>query len=151
MKISTKTRYAIMAMVDIAYYSNGNPVNLADISRRENIAVNYLEQIFVYLRKNNLVESTKGPGGGYRLTKNPDQISIADVMNSLDINLKMTRCGTTKDKKCLTDSIKCMTHSLWKGLELNIKDYFSTITLQDVITKNVIPSKPRAENTIRLL
>ncbi|MEQ9115786.1 MAG: Rrf2 family transcriptional regulator [Rickettsiales bacterium] len=151
MKLSTRTRYAIMAIVDIAYYSKGSPVNLADIAKRENIAVNYLEQIFVNLRKNNLVESVKGPGGGYKLSKPADQITVADVMRSMDINFKMTRCGTSKDKKCVTDSVKCMTHGLWKGLESNIVGYFSAITLQDVISKNVNIRQETTEAEVRVL
>lgn len=136
MKFSTKSRYAVMAMVDIAFYNNGLPMKLAFISDRQNIALNYLEQIFVKLRKFGLVKSVKGPGGGYKLAKSAKNIMVADILTAMGQSLHMTRCSKTKEQACIKDNTKCLTHHLWKGLEQHIINYFSKISLEDVVQKN---------------
>lgn len=135
MKLPTKTRYAIMAMVDIAFHSDGLPIKLAQVSERQNIALNYLEQIFVKLKKAELVYSIKGPGGGYKLARKPEDISIAHILFAMSKSFQMTRCSS---EFCLKDNLKCLTHNLWKGLENNIINYFSSISLSDVTKNNLI-------------
>ena len=133
MMLTTKGRYAVMAMVDLAYYgSRQKAVALREISLRQNITIAYLEQIFSKLKKASLVESVKGPGGGYILAKSIKDVSILMVIKAVGEVIKITRC---EDKKtgCLTKKGGiCFTHALWDGLGNNISDYLSSISLEDV-------------------
>ena len=131
MMLTTKGRYAVMAMVDLSFYKENNkPVALHEISARQDITVSYLEQLFSKLKKHQLVEAIKGPGGGYVLAKDAKDISIFSIINAVDESVKMTRCS---NKSCITNSQKfCFTHSLWEGLGKQISSYLEAISLQDM-------------------
>lgn len=133
MMLTTKGRYAVMAMVDLSYYGKDDKaIALYEISKRQDIAINYLEQLFNKLKKHNLVESFKGPGGGYRLAKLAKDISILTIVSAVDESIKMTRCDALH-KGCLTKQNKiCFTHVLWDGLGKQITGYLESISLQDV-------------------
>ncbi|MCE3231978.1 MAG: Rrf2 family transcriptional regulator [Rickettsiaceae bacterium] len=135
MNLTTKGRYAVTAMVDLALYSNKKPVCLADIAQRQNIALSYLEQIFMRLRKAGLVKSVRGPGGGYVLAVSPDEMPIARIVIAVDESIKMTRCGGS-EPACTQSKGKCMTHNLWEGLSNRIHDYLNSVSLADVCNKN---------------
>ena len=135
MMLTTKSRYAVMAIIEVASRQNNTPVKLADISKKQDIPLNYLEQIFLKLKKSNLVTSIKGPGGGYNLNLPSNQIFIEDIIDAVEENLKMTRCS--KDKTCRDDGIKCKTHNLWKGLGIHIREYFANISIEDVILDKI--------------
>ena len=140
MMLTTKGQYAVMALVDLAKYSNGQPVKLAAISQRQNIAINYLEQIFVRLRRQELVSSVKGPGGGYKLNNNAANITIAQIIEAVDEQIQITRCSKKKQTACVSN-VKCLTHDLWDGLTNRIIDYFTNITINDVCNNNLLGSK----------
>lgn len=133
MMLTTKGRYAVMAMVDLSYYSKDDKaIALHEISNRQDIAVSYLEQLFNKLKKHNLVESFRGPGGGYKLAKKAKDISIFAIISAVDESIKITRCESMS-KGCLTKQNKiCFTHALWDGLGKQITDYLESISLQDV-------------------
>ncbi len=131
MMLTTKSRYAVMAVIEVAANKTGLPMKLADISANQDIPLNYLEQIFLKLKKADLIKSVKGPGGGYQLTSTSDQITIENIIDAVDENLKMTRCS--KDKNCRKNGINCQTHNLWKGLTKQIRDYFASISIADVM------------------
>jgi len=135
MMLTTKGRYAVMAVVDIASQKSDNPIGLADIARRQDIKVAYLEQIISKLRLKGLLKSVRGPGGGYKLNKKCAKITIAEVIDAIEEPIKMTRCGS-KDG-CGENNIKCSTHELWQGLGDNIFDYLNSITIKDVCDGNV--------------
>lgn len=133
MKITTKARYAIMSMVDLAVEaSREKPVSVHEISTRLDIKVNFLEQILVKLKSNKLLESVKGPGGGYYLASSPSMIRISDIINVVERPTKFTRCDK-HEKGCLKNkSIRCLTHHFWAGLDNRINEYFSTTTIADI-------------------
>jgi Rrf2 family transcriptional regulator, iron-sulfur cluster assembly transcription factor len=133
MMLTTKGRYAVMAMVDIAHYGvNKKAIALYEISARQDITLSYLEQLFSKLKKHKLVESLKGPGGGYLLSKPAKHISILSIINAVEESIQITRCHNT-GKGCLTKSnTTCFTHALWDGLGKQISDYLSSTSLQDV-------------------
>lgn len=131
MMLTSKGRYAVTAIVDIAINYNGKPVNLSDISARQNITQNYLEQIFQKLKKNGLVKSSRGPGGGYLLSSNPKDIKIAQIIEAVGESIKITKCS--KNIGCIKENVKCLTHDLWDGLAISIKSYFDKISIEDVI------------------
>ncbi len=130
--LTTKGRYAVMAIVDIAMHYDGNPVNLSDIAKRQNIALNYLEQIFLKLKKTGIVSSTRGPGGGYALLDDPRNIKISSIIDAVEEGIKITRCGADKDS-CIAEKAKCKTHDLWQGLGNNIRFYLENISIFDVL------------------
>lgn len=137
MMLTTKGRYAVMAMADIASFIKENQaksktIKLLDVSNRQKIALSYLEQIFALLKAAKLVDSVKGPGGGYFLTKSPSQISIAEIIKAVDEPIKMTRCEISHKTGCISDGGKCLTHNLWNGLSKQIEGYFSSKTLSDL-------------------
>lgn len=136
MMLTTKGRYAVMAMVDLAFYKqNEKAVALHEISARQDITVSYLEQLFSKLKKHQLVEAIKGPGGGYILAKDAKDISIFSIIKAVDESVKMTRCS---NKSCITNSQKlCFTHSLWEGLGRQISSYLEAISLQDMC-RNIV-------------
>jgi len=133
MILTTKGRYAVLAALYIAKYGEGKSVPLSEISSLQNISLNYLEQIFAKLRKAGVVESIRGPGGGYKLSKSPDEIYIYQITKSVEEKIKITQCGNKRDKACLPKAVKCMAHDLWRRLEDNVKDFLRDITLSDVI------------------
>ena len=136
MKLTTKGRYAVMAMADLALFQNGTPVSLNDISLRQNISLSYLEQLFLRLKKNNLVESTRGPRGGYILSKNPGEIKLSSIIKAVDEKIKTVKCKKESKKGCNGKSIKCNTHKLWDELDGYINSFFEKKLLSDLAHKN---------------
>lgn len=132
MKLSTKGRYAVMAMVDLASYGKDNPVCLMDISLRQGLPVSYLEQLFIKMRRQGLVASTRGKQGGYQLVCEPSQINVLDIMRAVDEPLQATRCDPTKRAGCQGGSGRCLTHNLWDGLSEHITTYLASKTLADI-------------------
>ena len=133
MILTSKARYAVMAIVELASNNNSNPMSLAMIAKNQNISIFYLEQIFAKLKKSGLVKSVKGPGGGYILNKNLHQISVATVIKDIGEPIKMTRCKSdSKSCNSLSSKTKCKTHHLWHGLETRIYEYLDSIKLQDL-------------------
>ena len=130
MRLTTKGRFAVTAMIDIALNSSRGPVTLAGVAERQKISLSYLEQLFGKLRRRGLVESVRGPGGGYTLARNAAEVSVADVILAVDEPIDATSCGG--DENCLDDR-RCMTHDLWTGLNKHIHDYLSEISLQQLI------------------
>ena len=133
MKLTTKSRYAVTAMLDIAYHNKGNPISLPEIADRQNISLSYLEQLFSRLKKSGLVESIKGPGGGYMLSKGADDIVISEVIQAVDEDLETTACN---GKSNCHNNHQCISHNSWQDLGTEIKNFLSDITLQQVISKN---------------
>ena len=130
MKLTTKGRYAVTAMLDLAMHAGPAPVKLADISERQGISLSYLEQLFTRLRRQGLVTSTRGPGGGYNLARPSDEIAVADVILAVDENVDTTRCGGMGN--CHNDQ-RCLTHELWTELSDQIKGFLSAITLGELM------------------
>ncbi len=143
MRLTTKGRYAVTAMLDLALNAQDGPVSLADISGRQEISLSYLEQLFARLRRNELVTSVRGPGGGYRLAREPEAICVASVIDAVNESVDATRCGGKGD--CLQGS-KCLTHHLWCDLSDQIHNFLSSITLAELVTKE---NKQRAALTIK--
>ncbi len=137
MMLTTKGRYAVMAMVDLARHHTGTPVPLGDIARRQDIALTYLEQIFAKLKKRELVRAVRGPGGGYMLANTPGSIWISDIILAVDEQIKMTRCNHDPAKGCLSSKTRCLTHDLWDGLSNQIYAYLRSISLEDVCKHKV--------------
>jgi len=135
MKLNNKGRYAVMAMVDLAKDKDLKPISISEISLRQGISVAFLEQIFLKLKKNNLVKSSRGPTGGYLLAKSPEDIKLSSIIGAVDENIKTTGCKKNSKKSCNGKSIKCITHSLWDELETHINYFFEKKTLKDVIYK----------------
>jgi Rrf2 family transcriptional regulator, iron-sulfur cluster assembly transcription factor len=138
MKLSTKGRYAVMAMVDLARHSQGKPVALNDIAVRQEISLSYLEQLFAKLRRGGLVLSARGPGGGYRLARGSDETRIADIILAVDEPIKATRCELGSPKGCTGHQGRCVTHDLWEELGRQIQIFLSSVTLDDVVNKRVL-------------
>lgn len=134
MKMSTKGRYAVMAMIDIAVHSDGNPVSLAEIAERQDISQEYLEQLFGKLRKAKLVESARGPGGGYRLSRPMDSIPVAEIIAAVDEELHFTRCGGDAVEGCVKGE-RCNAHDLWSSLGRQMMYFLASISLEDVVEK----------------
>jgi Rrf2 family iron-sulfur cluster assembly transcriptional regulator len=140
MKLSTKGRYAVMAMVDLANSTReiGMPISLADIAARQAISLSYLEQLLAKLRRNGLVKSVRGPGGGYLLSRNYEDIRISDIVTAADEHLSATRCTPGSAKGCNADKSRCLTHDLWDELTNQITMYLSSVSLADVCEKRVL-------------
>ena len=136
MKLSTKGRYAVMALADIANFNLNTPISLRDISLRQGISLLYLEQIFLKLKKNKIVNSVRGSNGGYVLTKEPSKINISEVLNAVDEQVKTIGCNKSSKKGCNGKSVKCITHNLWDELESYINIFFKKKNLSDLINKN---------------
>lgn len=133
MILGAKARYAVMAMVDLAGRDAAKPVVLADLAEHQSIPLPYLEQIFAQLRKASLVESVRGPKGGYTLAHPADRINIATIIEAVDEPIKMTRCNEHGEQTgCLPSNAKCTTHALWDGLGAHIYEYLAGKSLQDV-------------------
>lgn len=130
MRLTTKGRYAVTAMLDLAIHNDQGPISLADISTRQCISLSYLEQLFARLRKQGLVASTRGPGGGYTLSRPPAELAIADVISAVDEKLDTRRCGGAED--CQNEE-RCLTHDLWSDLSDRIHTFLANITLEDVM------------------
>ena len=135
MKLSTKSRYAVMALADIARFRNNEPISLRDISIRQGISLVYLEQLFLKLKKNEIVKSIRGKKGGYTLNKTPDEIKISDILSAVEEEVKTTGCQKHSKKGCNGRSAKCITRNLWDELETHIKIFFQERNLGDLIHK----------------
>tara|TARA_Y100001949_G_scaffold68140_1_gene57762 strand:- start:58 stop:498 length:441 start_codon:yes stop_codon:yes gene_type:complete len=137
MKLTSKGRYAVMAMADLAKNNVKEPTSLAEISLRQGISIAYLEQLFLKLRKNNLVQSVRGPSGGYLLSKNPEEIKLLSIIRAVDEKVKTVKCKKESKKGCNGKSVKCITHNLWDDLETHINKFFEDNTLNDILFKEV--------------
>ena len=138
MKLSTKGRYAVMAMVDLASASRGAPVALADIATRQEISLSYLEQLFAKLRKGGLVKSVRGPGGGYLLAHPLEESRISDIILAVDEPIRATRCAPGSPAGCRSNRSRCLTHDLWEELGNQIHLYLSSVTLADICSRRVL-------------
>jgi len=133
MKLTSKGRCAVMAMADLANTNSGEPINLTEISLRQGISISFLEQIFFNLKKNNLVQSSRGPLGGYSLTKSPGEIKLSSIIKAVNEEVKTVGCKKESKRKCNGKLIKCITHDLWDDLETHINNFFEKNTLRDII------------------
>ncbi len=133
MKLTSKGRYAVMAMADLANVKDKQTTNLTEISLRQGISISFLEQIFLQLKKNNLVKSSRGPSGGYSLIRSPEEIKLSSIIEAVDEKVKTVGCKKESKKGCRGKSIKCITHDLWDDLENHISNFFESNTLKDII------------------
>lgn len=138
MRLSTKGRYAVMAMVDLARYSQGHPVALAEIADRQEISLSYLEQLFAKLRRAMLVKSVRGPGGGYLLARDMEEMRISDVIMAVDEPIRATRCEPNSPIGCHSDKSRCLTHDLWEELGNQIHLYLASVSLGDVVNRRIL-------------
>ncbi len=136
MKLTTRGRYAVMAMADLALFKDKGPTSLTDISLRQNISLAYLEQIFIKLKNKNLVRSIRGSKGGYILETSPENIKISNIIEAVDEEVKMLNCKKESKKGCNNKSSKCITHNLWDQLDQHINNFFEKVKLQDLVKKN---------------
>jgi Rrf2 family iron-sulfur cluster assembly transcriptional regulator len=131
MRLTTKGRFAVTAMIDLGLRQSAGPVTLAAISQRQQISLSYLEQLFGKLRRNSLVESTRGPGGGYTLARAPSDITVAEIISSVDEPIDATQCGGKEN--CLGEGARCMTHELWASLNVKMVEFLDSISLQKLV------------------
>ena len=136
MKLTTKGRYAVMAMADLALYEEKGPISLTDISLRQSISLPYLEQIFIKLKDNHLVKSTRGAKGGYILEKPANEIKISNIISAVNEEVKTLSCKKESKKGCNNKSTKCITHNLWDQLDQHINNFFEKVKLQDLVKRN---------------
>jgi len=130
MRLTTKGRFAVTAMIDIAMHSTNGPATLAGVSERQRISLSYLEQLFGKLRRHGLVESVRGPGGGYHLARSADTVSVADIILAVDEPIDATQCGGREN---CHDDRRCMTHELWAGLNAHIFNFLRSVTLAQLV------------------
>jgi len=147
MRLTTKGRYAVTAMLDLALHKEQGPNTLADISRRQGISLAYLEQLFSRLRKSGLVESARGPGGGYTLGHDSVDISIADVIRAVDESVDATKCGGQKNCQ---GELRCLTHDLWEDLSEQISTYLDGISLEDLVQKQSVRQVSERQDVITM-
>lgn len=145
MKMTTKGRYAVTAMLDLALHNAQGPINLTDIAQRQDISLTYLEQLFSKLRKKGLVESARGPGGGYRLALDADEITIARVIYAVDEPIDVTRCGGKQN--CQAD-LRCLTHDLWMELNRHVSEFLNGITLGDLLQRNNVQKVSQRQDAV---
>jgi Rrf2 family iron-sulfur cluster assembly transcriptional regulator len=138
MKLTTKGRYAVMAMADLAANQEQKPVSLSEISLRQNISLSYLEQLFSKLKDKKLVKSIRGPSGGYILERNPKDIKISNIIFAVDEQIKTLNCKKESKKGCHGKTVKCITHNLWDDLEKHISSFFENTSLNDLIKEKRI-------------
>ena len=151
MRLTTKGRFAVTAMIDLALRQNNGPVTLAAISQRQQISLSYLEQLFGKLRRHNLVESTRGPGGGYTLGRKATDISVADIILSVDEPIDATHCAGKEN--CLGETGRCMTHELWTSLNQRMIDFLNSVNLQKLVDDQLakglqVEDKPMLKRSI---
>ncbi|GAB2191132.1 Fe-S cluster assembly transcriptional regulator IscR [Sessilibacter sp. MAH1] len=142
MRLTTKGRYAVTAMLDLALHSSEGPISLAGISKRQEISLSYLEQLFSKLRKQDLVTSVRGPGGGYRLSRHPEQIFIAEIVDAVNESIDATNCGGLGN--CHNGEV-CLTHHLWSELSKQIHQFLSDISLQSLLERHAEQGNAKAE------
>lgn len=147
MRLTTKGRYAVTAMLDLAVHHSEGPIALADISERQGISLSYLEQLFAKLRKTGLVASTRGPGGGYNLNKDAAEIPVADVIAAVDEAVDATRCGGSKNCQ---GEVRCLTHDLWEDLSEQIRSFLSSVSLADLVNRHSIREVVNRQDAILL-
>jgi len=151
MRLTTKGRFAVTAMVDLAMRHGKGPVTLAGISERQDISLSYLEQLFGKLRRHGLVDSVRGPGGGYTLAKPLDVVSVADIIRAVDEPMDATQCG---GKENCRDEHRCMTHDLWVSLNEKIYEYLDSVTLGDLVEKqqdkNNVTAMPNNRRAVKV-
>ncbi|MEW7981686.1 MAG: Fe-S cluster assembly transcriptional regulator IscR [gamma proteobacterium symbiont of Phacoides pectinatus] len=147
MRLTTKGRYAVTAMLDLAFHFGEGPITLADIAQRQDISLSYLEQLFSRLRRRGLVSSVRGPGGGYVLSRDTDQIYIAEVITAVDEKMDTTRCGGGNN--CQKNE-RCLTHDLWNDLSDQIYDYLSDISLHDLMVRRGVQQVARRQDDQRV-
>ena len=135
MKLTTKGRYAVMAMADLATNENLKPISLSEISIRQNISLSYLEQLFIKLKNNHLVKSVRGPRGGYVLEKKAKDIKLSSIIFAVNEEVKTLNCKKNSKKGCVGRTVKCITHNLWDDLEKHINSFFESKNLNDLISK----------------
>jgi Rrf2 family iron-sulfur cluster assembly transcriptional regulator len=150
MRLTTKGRFAVTAMLDLALNESGRPVTLTTISERQDISLSYLEQLFSRLRKNGLVKSVRGPGGGYRMALDPKDVSVSDIIRAVDEQIDATQCGGNENCQ---DERRCMTHDLWTALNYKILEYLESVTLAQLVasqkgSKKIVISEPRRTRSI---
>ena len=136
MKLTSKGRYAVMAMADLAKNDVKEPTSLSEISIRQGISLSFLEQLFLRLKKNNLVRSARGPHGGYVLSRSPEDIKLSSIINAVDEKIKTVKCKRESKRGCNGKSSKCITHDLWDDLESHINNFFETNTLKDILYRS---------------
>ncbi len=151
MRLTTKGRFAVTAMIDLGLRQSSGPVTLAAISQRQQISLSYLEQLFGKLRRHELVESTRGPGGGYTLSRNPAEITVAEIITSVDEPIDATHCGGKEN--CLGEGERCMTHDLWASLNTRMVEFLDSVTLQKLVDDQLakgmqVESKPSVKRAI---
>ncbi len=146
MKLTTKGRYAVTAMLDLSLNNDNGPVSLLEISDRQSISLSYLEQLFSKLRRQGLVKSMRGPGGGYSLSKPPEEIAISSIIMAVDENLDVTNCGNAKGG-CSEDNKRCLTHNLWLDLSHRIQSFLDDISLQDMMDKSEVIEVAARQNS----
>ncbi len=154
MRLTTKGRFAVTAMIDLGLRQSAGPVTLAAISQRQQISLSYLEQLFGKLRRHDLVESTRGPGGGYTLARKASEISVADIILSVDEPIDATHCGGKEN--CMGEGERCMTHDLWASLNVRMVEFLNSVSLQklvdDQLAKGIqIEEKPSLKRAISAL
>lgn len=137
MKLTTKGRYAVTAMLDLALHGDQGPVSLAEISVRQEISLSYLEQLFSKLRKHGLVTSTRGPGGGYSVARSLEDVAVSQIIGAVNESVDATQCGGKEN--CHSHG-RCLTHDLWEGLSAQIEDFLSGVSLQDMIDRQRVQS-----------
>ena len=148
MKIGTKGRYAVTAMIDLAKFAlQDKPVPLTDIAERQELPHTYLEQLFIRLKRAGLVKSIRGTHGGYLLSRTAQDIFISHIVRAADEPLKLTKCGSQAGKGCMSKSLQCLSHHLWDGLEQHMAFYLERISLQDALEGNVYLSLPDYSGT----
>ena len=135
MRLTTKGRYAVMAMADLALFKDIGPTSLKDISLRQNISLAYLEQIFIKLKNRNLVKSIRGAKGGYVLESSPENIKISNIIAAVDEEVKMLNCKKDSKKGCNNKSVKCITHNLWDKLDTHINGFFENVKLEELVKR----------------
>ncbi|ALO34069.1 transcriptional regulator [Colwellia sp. MT41] len=147
MKLTSKGRYAVTAMLDVTIHAVSGPVSLADISERQGISLSYLEQLFSRLRKQGLVTSVRGPGGGYRLSRCSAEIAVADVICAVNESVDATKCS---GKDNCQDGEQCLTHSLWEGLSQRIEEFLQNISLSELVAKRDVIAVSKRQDKLHI-
>ena len=142
MRLTTKGRFAVTAMLDLTMHAASGAVKLNAISERQQISLSYLEQLFARLRRRGLVKSLRGPGGGYRLAREAEHTNIADIVMAVDEPLRATRCG--KSKGCMLKGERCMTHDLWEEMGRQLETYLASVSLEDLVSGRLSDRESRA-------
>lgn len=145
MKLNAKGRYAVMALCDLARHGTGKPLALADIAERQSISLSYLEQLFAKLRRAGIVNSVRGPGGGYLLARPDSEIAIADIIMAVDEPVRTTRCSPGQPLGCRGTPQRCLTHDLWDELGNQIYLYLASVTVADVLASRVVAAVPPSD------